>query len=231
MSATETWRVRAGRVWPHLRAILVIGHICAVIVYALPSPARIGERAYWKRDTTQEELRQWAGSLDRVGIDTSAQGLEEFLWNLSQGYVSLRRHLIRPFTPYSKYSSVAQGWRMFTNPQRRPARLHLSLVFEDGREEDLFIPHSDQANWRRRQFDHNRFRKQLGRLARDTPNRDFDFIASWAAKRAAGDFPLATKLRVRLYRWRSLDASDVRAGVEPDGNYVRERLLALEPLR
>jgi hypothetical protein len=74
-------------------------------------------------------------------------------------------------------------------------------------------------------------RKQLGRFARTFYPRRYDAVARWLATEAARDFPDATSVRVRLWRYVSLPPDRVLAGEEPEGRYEHELLFEADTLR
>lgn len=230
MRIPEAWQARWRRAWPHLRVLFVLYHVLAIVVFALPSPRRMGDRSNWKSDRNQAELASWARTLSATGLDVSKDELEEVMWGLTQRYLAVRKDLIDPFDEYARYIGMAQGWRMFTNPQRRPGKLHVDVEI-DGVWTPVFVYRSGEHDWMRWQFEHNRFRKQLGRINSKRAVRAYDQLTKWIARQAARDFPEATRLRTRLYRYRSLPPDRVRAGEEPEGEFTLPRFHPLEALR
>jgi hypothetical protein len=41
------------RAWPHVRTLLIVYHVIAVLVMALPSPHRMTDKAAWKTPQSQ----------------------------------------------------------------------------------------------------------------------------------------------------------------------------------
>ena len=61
--------------WAHVRGALVLLHVVAVLVLALPNTGgSVANRSSWKNPTVQGELRVWASRLSSLGIDTDADG-------------------------------------------------------------------------------------------------------------------------------------------------------------
>ena len=52
-------------------------------------------------------------------------------------------------------------------------------------------------------------------------------FCAWLATRAAVDFPDATRLRVRYFKYRSPTPQEVRAGDIPDGAFQQDKMINL----
>jgi hypothetical protein len=119
---------------------------------------------------------------------------------------------------------------MFASPRLSPAVIEVYVREDDGSWRLIFTPHSD-ADWMRWQFDHNRVRKLLGRVASSPHNPAFVELARWIARQVARDFPSRHEARVSLVHWDSLPPEGVRAGDEPKRTLVRDPHYDLEKLR
>lgn len=223
----ERWAKR----WPTLRAILVTYHVLAVGLLAVPAPYGVMTRSLWQEPTVHDEFRAWAGHLGAVGVDVTPAELEESLWNASGRFLSARDVVIAPFKPYERYAGVAQSWRMFGAPNLYPVRLEIS-VMEGGRWGRVYTSRSDEATWMRRWFDDHALRRAVfkGALAKNKPR--FEVFCDWLAERAARDFPEATHLLVRQYRYRIPTPAEAREGkTETEGRYESRELRSLRALR
>lgn len=230
MSIRQAWQTWHGKWLGHARAAFVLLHVLAMLVLALPDASRLGDRAVWKARGTQLDFKQWAERLQGLGFDTDAKRFERWLWDLSQGYLKLRAVLVAPFDPYRRVAGMTQSWRMFSNPQRRPARLHID-VKDGGQWRPLYVGRSDEFEWRREQFDNNRVRKLIGRFARNIRRGNYRLLARWVARQAAHDYPAASEIRVRLYRFKSLPPEAIAAGERPQGKFADVETLKLEEFR
>jgi len=199
--------------WPHVRAALLLVHVAAIMLLALPSTARLRDRARWKDQRTQREITLWADRLQQWGFDTDPQRLEATLWETAQSYVSTRESLSRPLQPYVAVAGVGQPWGMFRSPQRRPGELHVEIDEGEGFR-TIYVSRSREHAYLAEVFDHNRFRKLAGRSVRR--KRLFDHIAVWVTGRAWQDFPRARRVRVTMMRFDSLSAERRRNGEVPE---------------
>ena len=216
--------------WPHVRAVLVALHVMSLVVLALPTEGAVHTRNRWKTANARADLRQMADRLTRWGWPMDEHELERALWDLGTAYLKVQQPIAAPFQWYAKVSGSRQAWRMFASPQRHPAELHVE-VERDGRWVPIYAPHSDEYAWNRRQFEHNRFRKFLGRFARGFIRRDYEQTTRWVATQAAREHPEATRVRVRLYRYDTLPPARVSAGDTPPGRYEHTKVFEAEGLR
>jgi hypothetical protein len=217
--------VRRQALWPHLRALLILAHLISVILLSLPSSRRLHDRSYWDLPKQQRELEAWA---DR--LDVGKEEFESFLWRNTQRYVKARRWFSRPFLKYADYSGTRQGWTMFASPRLTTARFEVEVEIA-GQWQLVFRPHDDEADWNRWQFDHNRVRKLLGRLAVRPHQSAYKEFTKWVARSLARDFPSATRAKVTLITWQTLPPEQVRDGVAPIEHRTRYQEFSLEDLR
>ena len=217
--------------WPHVRAGLVALHVVSLVVLSLPEAGDVHDPRRWQTENARADLRQMAARLTAWGWSIDEHGLERALWSAGDAYLQVQRPLAAPFEVYAELTGSRQGWTMFASPQRHPAELHVD-VEEGGEWQPLQRPHSDQHAWNRRQLEHNRFRKFLGRFARGFHQRHYDEAARWLATKAAREHPEASRVRVRLFRYATLPPERVRAGEEPEGGrYKHERVFEAGALR
>ena len=216
--------------WPHVRATLIALHVLSLVVLSLPDPGAVHNRARWKTANARSDLRQWAARFSSWGFETDERRLERDLWNLGTAYLTIQRPVAAPFVWYARLSGCRQAWRMFASPQRHPAELHVELE-QGGTWRTIYRPHSDEHAWNRDQFEHNRFRKFLGRFARGFIPRDYHETTRWVATKAAAEHPEATRVRIRLYRYDTLPPARVQAGEQPEGRYEHPAVFDAESLR
>jgi hypothetical protein len=214
----------------HLVAGFVLLHVVAVLVLALPSPGRGLQREAWKDPTVQQEFVTWSERLVSMGWGISPDELEEQAWNVATGWASVREGLTRPFWPYVRYVGVRQPWRMFVAPHRHPSRLHVEVRIE-GQWVPVYVERSPEDDWQARRLDHDRFRAALFRYGWPGYGKPYRQLGEWLAARAAEDFPAATALRTRMYKFRTLTPEEVRRGALPEGKFERKRVYDLEALR
>ncbi|MEM7158202.1 MAG: hypothetical protein AAF799_35500 [Myxococcota bacterium] len=221
----------SGRAWPHVRALLVALHIVAVLLLAIPDAGGVAlERASWKNPTVQAELSAWAERLSTLGYHTDTATLEGDVYAVAKSWTGTLKALRVPVRPYSDYLGVRQTWRMFVAPHRHPATLHVDIE-EDGQWRPIHVARSDEYDWRRGQLDHPRMRSMLFRYGWKRYDRYYRGLTRWLATQAAGDFPQATRVRIRMYGFRTPTPEEVRADAIPEGKFKQQRVFAAEDLR
>lgn len=216
--------------WPRVRAALVGLHVLGVVLMATPSPAVGLRRSLWKEPTVQAEFKAWNERFRAVGFELGQEEMEDLLWDFATSWEKGRSILVAPFVPYGRYLGPSQSWRMFVAPHRYPTRLHVEIE-EGGDWRTVYVERSREHTWLGRAFDHDRMRSAIFRFGWPQYRRSWEQFAAWVADRAATDFPEATRVRVSMYKYRTLSPEEARAGQEPDGKFQQERVLDLASLR
>jgi hypothetical protein len=210
----------------HVRAFLLLLHVIAVALMAVPAPEGGMSRAAWKDPTVQGEFDAWVTRLRAWGVPVRRDRFEAQLWEFAVAYTDTRKALLAPFSPYYDYAGTRQSWRMFVAPHRFPARLHIDIR-EGGKWRPIYVERSDDAVWMRRMLDHDRFRSAVFRYSWPQYRKTYEQFCTWLAKRAAHDFPGADRLRVRYFKYRTPSPEVVRAGAPVDGKFIRSRELPI----
>lgn len=213
------------RVWPHLRAIVLLVHVSGMVLMALPSSHLLGDRAHWETPAQQREIGNWA---DIFGVDK--ERFQSFLWRVSQHYLAIRKDLVKPFYVYADYTGARQAWTMFATPRSVSARLEISLEI-DGEWRLVYEPHHGDHDWNQWQFEHNRIRKMSGRIASSPRDGVYKEFTNWLARRLAEDFPQVRRAKISLIRWPLQPPQDVRAGRARKEQLVQNQEYELEELR
>lgn len=217
--ATRRIQERWGPRWPAIRAALVGFHVLAVLVLAFPSPPSNLKRTAWENPTVQDEIRSWSEALRTLGVDISASELDSAAYGLARRYVAARSKVIAPFEPYATYAGVRQNWHLFAGPQRYPMRLEVS-VREGGLWRKVYETRSDEATWSSSLFERYRMRRLISLTLWKEPTQ-FVELADWIAARAARDFPTATAVMVRQYRYHTPTPAEALSGkTELEGKYI-----------
>lgn len=217
------------RAWPHVRAVLIFLHVAAIFVMCLPAPYKMANKRSWKTAQARAEVAGWAKRLSSVGVNMTPEEFEEQMYGITLSYLKLRTRVNKPFRRYHRISELRQGWAMFTYPQTHPGWLHVDLLKPGGKYQPIYIQHSDEHEWRRTQFDNNRLRKLLGRVARRHHGHPaYIALSNWIARQAAKDFPDASHVRVRHFRQRTLKPG---RGKPPPGKFVGQRIYPLDRYR
>jgi hypothetical protein len=199
------------RLRDHARAALIALHLVAITLVALPAPVGATNRATWKEPTVQAELAVWRGRFAALGLDLEPAAFEDALHAWAVDLLEVRTAVLTPFLPYYRYAGTSQSWRMFVAPHTHPARLEVA-VERGGAWTTVFRERDPAAAWERRVFSQDRVRSLIFRLSWANYRTEYVAFADWVGRRAAQDFPDATKVRVRFMKRATPSAADVRAG-------------------
>lgn len=231
------------RWWQHLLAAFVLFHITGAVLMAAPSPEGSLRRSAWKEPTAQAEFHAWAEGVRSMGIAVTDKEFEDFLWDIGKEYVDIKKTILSPYAKYAHHSGARQGWRMFVAPHRNPSTINvdIELPTDDGlyqwknvygsKNGRLGPDHDYRGQWRSHQFRHNRMAKTIflsGWKFRRNRYREF---AHWIAEVAAKDFPEAKRVRIRMYRFKTLTPDEVRAGKIEEGKFHNTRTFDLDRIR
>lgn len=216
--------------WPQIRAVLVGFHVLAVLVMATPSPSVGLRRSAWKDPTVQAEFAAWNERFKALGVNWTQAEMEDHLWSFGVAFDEVRRVLVAPADPYGRYLGTSQTWRMFVAPHRFPTRLQIELE-EGGVWRTLYIERSDEYTWRGEVFGHDRMRSAIFRFGWAQYKKSWQLFADWVARRAAEDFPDATRVKVRMFKYKTLAPEDAAAGKEPEGKFQQDELRTLSRFR
>jgi hypothetical protein len=213
----EEGKRETGR-WREIRAALLLVHVVAIVLMSLPGELKLGDPARWKDLRTQAQLKLWAGRLRGWGWEMSDEAFEARLWSLTQRYLGARQAIVTPFLPYGQVAP--QGWGMFKAPPLEPSAIVIEVREKRSPWRTLYASRSPEHAWQSRLLDHNRFRKQIGRVGGDPTL--LRWVAHWLAKRVFDEFPEVTEVRVRVERITSLPPERVRAGEVPPRKTERQ---------
>lgn len=217
----------AGAAWRQVRAVLVALHCIAVISMAMPAPGGALRRSAWQDPTVQGEFEAWTDRLNALGAGITKDELEDALWEITKTWLSARSTALAPFQPYYKYAGTVQSWRMFVAPHRYPTRIEVA-VREADEWRTVYVARSNEYTWNQRFFDHDRMRAAVFRYGWRSFRSTYYQFVDHLAREAKRDFPEATALRVRFYKYRTASAEEVLTHREPEGQYIFTRQRALK---
>src|SRR5436190_7088050 len=208
--------MEARKLWPHVRAALLLFHVTAVVLAAIPAPEGGMQRSAWKDPTVQGEFDEWYTRFRQLGYRGDRTTFEEGLWSFAVAYSRVRGQVLAPFRPYYRYAGTGQGWRMFVAPHRFPARLSIDL-HRNGAWENVYVERSTTATWLAPILDHDRMRSATFRYSWPQYGKTYGQFCEWIQTRARVDFPDADRLRVRYFKYRTRSPEEVRANEPEDG--------------
>jgi hypothetical protein len=220
---------RRSRLRPLIDGLITL-HVVAVTLMAMPAPEGAMDRSDWKSPLAQEEFKSWSESLSRWGMDVTPAKLEASLWDMAERYMSVRNMLLRPFRPYYALCGTSQGWRMFVGPNLHPSCLHIDIE-ENGAWRPIYIERDPAHNWLGAKLDHEHFRTAIFTMIFFHHHREYERFASWVARAAARDFPEASRVRIRVFKFRTPRPVEVREERRPPGTFVDVEERALDAFR
>lgn len=205
-------------------------HGVSIVVSSLPSVRGNLSAQVFREEAVQHELRQWTSGLRKVGLALTTAELQALAIDVGLTYSGVRDVLVRPFAPYHKHVGTGQTWNLFTSAHRLPSRLEIDLE-EKGVWRTIYRARSFEHGWRRDQLDDVRLRKAVYLMSWKRGYHVYKTFSAWVAREAAKDFPSATRVRVRYWRYETPAPDAVRRGEEPEGRYLNTRVLELGGLR
>lgn len=214
----------------HVIAVLVLLHVVSVAVSSLPSVRGGLSPALMKEPAVQLELRQWIKGLAAIGVELTTDELQAAVTRVGHAYSDVRDVLVWPFRPYHRYLGTGQTWNLFTSAHRLPSRLEIDVEVA-GAFSPLYRARSAELTWNRSQLDDVRLRKAIYLMSWHRGVHVYRTFTEWVAREVAKDFPDATRVRVRYWRYQTPSPEEVRGGAALEGRYVRTRVLNLENYR
>lgn len=217
------------QLWPHIRLFLILFHIAAIAIRALPNTNHYRRSADWEHPSVKAELKQWSSNLSRVGITASPRKLRRMGIQFANRYGSIYLSVVKPFRPYYRYCGTDQDWILFSAPDLHPSRLRVERLSK-GEWLPLYIPFTEH-DWQGHLIESGRFRAAISRFGiqrYSTPRKRF---RTYLGQQAASDFPDSSQLRVRWERRKTPSPAQVRNGIIPEWNTEKEHFIQLTELR
>ena len=216
--------------WAHFRTGLILLHLVAIVLKALPAPEGAMSKKDWAHPTVQAEFRQWSQNLQSIGIQTTQMELEENLWTLATSVTKVRNSTLKPFRPYYRYVGSDQNWRLFVAPHMFPSKLEIDVLV-DNTWTPIYRVHSSDSNqqWMSQLIEHGRFRPSIFRYSWARYKKHFNRFALYMSERAATDFPKATQIRFRWWRYPLPTHTEVLENREIMGSFHTALLYPVVP--
>lgn len=175
----------------HIRGALILVHLIGIIGMALPSPKGLGSDPL-SSPTVAAALAPWERGAAYFGV--SPQLSHRGLVGGGVALVRARAALAWVFRPYAEYVGVAQHWSMFSASPDHATTFEFWL--DEGEDWRLiYRPMAPSARWRAGLWEVGRVRCLLGAMAGRKFDRSWRALVESAARRAAADFPAATRFR------------------------------------
>lgn len=240
VSDNRPWRMLNGkekwtRARPHVIGALLLFHVVGVMLQAFPAVSGGMNKKAWKDPTAQAEFHQWADVARSVGWDTTDENFEEFLWDAAQTFMDARKVVLKPWRKYLRATGAQQGWRMFVAPHRYPSWVVVELEFptDDGKGEwrEMYRSRSAEKTYLRTQLDYHRMRKYTFLSSWKHRRRAYRDLRDFFARRAAVDFPQASRLRIFHVSRRTMTPAEMAAGDVPKSEVKNRLTVALKPYR
>ena len=234
------WRMLNGkekwlRAKPQVIAAVLLFHVVGVVLQALPAVSGGMNRKAWKDQTAQAEFHQWADLARSVGWNTTDENFEEFLWDSAHVLMDTRKVILKPWRKYLRATGAQQGWRMFVAPHRYPSWLVVEVEFPtaDGKKEwrEMYRSRSSEKDYLRTQLDYHRMRKYTFLTSWKHRRRAYKDLRDFFARRAAVDFPEATRLRIFHVSRRTMTPAEMGRGEVPESTTKNRMTVSLKTYR
>jgi hypothetical protein len=215
--------VKLAGYWKHLRALLVLAHVVAIVLTAIPAPVGGTNREAWKNPTAQMEFKTYA---DFLGMPPAV--FEDKLYDLAMFWMGIRDIYLRPVHPYLRITGTDQPWRMFVGPDRFPPRFQVQ--FRRAADPDfvtLYEDRSEQYDWHEEFFRQERVRSYTYRYAWPEYWGPEQQHCRYLSRLIFEEKPDAVAVRCRFFRQKTPSANQVLAGapLEP-GTWGQEQVVA-----
>lgn len=211
--------------WAHLRTGLITVHLIAIILKALPAPEGAMSKKDWAHPTVQAEFRHWSQNLQSIGIHTTTAELEQSLWSIAQSVTTVRNATLKPFRPYYRYVGADQNWRLFVAPHMFPSKLEID-VLTDNQWVPAYRAHK-RDQWMARLIENGRFRPAIFRYSWSRYKKQYNRFAVYMSTQADKDFPSATQIRFRWWRYPLPSHTEILNEQEIMGSYHTQLIYPL----
>lgn len=211
--------------WAHLRTGLITVHLIAIILKALPAPEGAMSKKDWAHPTVQAEFRHWSQNLQSIGIHTTTAELEQSLWSIAQSVTTVRNATLKPFRPYYRYVGADQNWRLFVAPHMFPSKLEIDVLTDNEWVPAYRVHKPDQ--WMARLIENGRFRPAIFRYSWSRYKKQYNRFAVYMSTQAGEDFPSATQIRFRWWRYPLPSHTEILNEQEIMGSYHTQLIYPL----
>jgi hypothetical protein len=181
----------------HIRAALIVAHLAAITVAAVPTPAGYLGEERLDDEEVRASLAPWAGLVARLGLADDVDGGYRWLWGAGRVMVDARRAAMEHVSPYLKFTGNAQSWKMFGVVPTRYARLEVHGRATDGPWEPLYVERQG-PDWGWVLLDHGRIRAMRSGFAAREGRGRYEQLAALVGRRALAEHPRLQAVRVRF---------------------------------
>ena len=174
--------------------VLIVHGVCVT-----PIPANIPKNAF-DNDIAREELTRWASLLGGLGYETEPVQLGRDLLELGGWFADKKKAFLKPFRPVLRTTGTGQAWGLFTYPNTRPVRLHVSY-----READtdpwtlIYRALDDEYTWHEAHFRYRRVRGVFDDNATQVRPSYMNFCR-WVAREVFDEHADAVQVRIHMHQ-------------------------------
>jgi hypothetical protein len=200
--------------WDWVQRLVFIYLLLGIFLLSLPRPEKVAVRKRWETRKTRREFDRWASMINVFGFDFDHEDVDAVLWPIAKNMGAAVREFRKPYRWMIRDVGFFQSWRMFSVPNiGRSALLLVELDHGDGRGfVPIYRPRSNEFDWRRKFFDHDRIRKYVGRGVKPARGKYYRNLGRWIAEQAAEDFPDAYAVRVTALHGRMVTPEQWKNG-------------------
>jgi len=164
---------------------------------AIPLPTKVSDNAF-KGKYAQEELQRWSDILADVGVDIEPQDLGDRVIDFGQRFAGTKKAFLTPFRPVLRTTGTGQAWGLFTYPNVRPNRMHVSVREDQSSEwRPIYVALSEEYDWHEQHF---RYRKVRGVYDDNAfkVRASYDNFCHWVAGDVFEEMPEVLQVRVHM---------------------------------
>jgi hypothetical protein len=189
----------------HLRAVFVLLHVAAIGLLSMPAPVGM-RRSDLDDPQVATALADWHGAL---GLNTTEAQFADQVWEVGGGILQVRKRLLAPFERYYALTGTRQGWRMFGQVARTPARFELWADEGEGFR-PLYVAGSSEAVWQASLLRGERFRTFINQFSWKTHRGAFDRMVEWLACKRQKELPTTIAYRAWMVKLKLPPADKLR---------------------
>jgi hypothetical protein len=214
--------------WPHLRAGLLLAHLVAITLMALPAPLGADRASSYEGPQAEEELARVASALRRVGLRVTPDQIAEASLRSARRILAVRRAALLPFEPYYALAGTTQGYRMFSGVALYSDRLWIEAQI-DGGWRTLYLARDPEHDWHALALDHELPRSLLYRYPTRRYRKRWAAFAEVLADDVFAEVPKASRVRLSWLHSRVQTHAESREGTVPETRRRGTHRFAREP--
>ncbi|MCP4809377.1 MAG: hypothetical protein GY913_11635 [Proteobacteria bacterium] len=172
--------------------VLIVHSVCV-----LPIPSNVPDDSF-DHPVAKEELARWGGILESLGYEIEPKQLGRDLLDVGQAIADKKKAFLTPFRPVLRTTGTGQAWGLFTYPNTRPNRMHISWRANSTDEWTLLYRALDpEYDWHESTFRYRRVRGVFDDNANQV-RRSYSNFCDWVSRDVFEEMPEANEVRIHM---------------------------------